>query len=166
MLDSYHDDIGGNKFRLIVFIHFNRRRIYVRAVLTHEEPAWKGLRKSIPFFGPIRNDRDYARMQALLDELLEEVGDDEYHPLADLLDVVGLLIAQYDQEKGPRIEAANPQDILRLLVDQHGLKQADLRKEIGTQGVVSEILAGSRKINVRQAKALAQRFGCSPAVFL
>lgn len=30
-------DIGGNKFRLIVVIHFNRKRIYVRAVLTHEE---------------------------------------------------------------------------------------------------------------------------------
>jgi mRNA interferase HigB len=37
-------DIGGNKFRLIVVIHFNRRRIYVRAVLTHEEydqDQWK-----------------------------------------------------------------------------------------------------------------------------
>jgi len=30
-------DVGGNKFRLIVVVHFNRRRIYVRAVLTHEE---------------------------------------------------------------------------------------------------------------------------------
>ena len=129
-------------------------------------PAWKGLRKTTPFFGPIRNERDYARMQALLDELLQEIGDDENHPLADLLDVVGLLIAQYDQEHGPRVEAASPPDVLQFLMDQHGLKQADLRKEIGTQGVVSEVLAGSRKINVRQAKALARRFGVSPVVFL
>jgi HTH-type transcriptional regulator/antitoxin HigA len=105
-------------------------------------------------------------MQALLDELLQQVGDDEDHPLTDLLDVVGLLVAQHDQETGRRIEAANPQDVLKFLMDQHGLKQADLRKEIGTQGVVSEVLAGTRKINVRQAKALAQRFGVSPAVFL
>ena len=129
-------------------------------------PAWKGLRKSAPFFGPIRNERDYARMQSLMDDLLKQVADDEDHPLTDLLDVVGLLIAQYDQESGPRIEAANPLDVLKFLMDQHGLKQSDLRKEIGTQGVVSEVLAGSRKINVRQAKALAQRFGVSPAVFL
>lgn len=128
-------------------------------------PAWKGLRKSTPFFGPIRNERDYARMQALLEELIQEVGDDEDHALADLLDIVGLLIAQYDQENEPRIEAS-PQDVLKFLMDQHGLKQSDLREEIGTQGVVSEVLAGSRKINVRQAKALAQRFGVSPAVFL
>lgn len=30
-------DIGGNKSRLIVVVHFNRKRIYVRAVLTHDE---------------------------------------------------------------------------------------------------------------------------------
>jgi HTH-type transcriptional regulator/antitoxin HigA len=105
-------------------------------------------------------------MLAVLDELLQEVGDDEDHPLADLLDMVGLLIAQYDQENGPQIEASSAQDVLKFLMEQHGLKQADLRKEIGTQGVVSEILAGARKINVRQAKALAQRFGISPVVFL
>lgn len=37
-------DIGGNKFRLIVVVHFNRKRIYVRAVLSHEEydqDQWK-----------------------------------------------------------------------------------------------------------------------------
>lgn len=30
-------DIGGNKFRLIAVIHFNRERLYVRHVLTHDE---------------------------------------------------------------------------------------------------------------------------------
>lgn len=30
-------DIGGNKYRLIAAIHFNRRRIYIRHVLTHAE---------------------------------------------------------------------------------------------------------------------------------
>lgn len=30
-------DIGGNKFRLIVVIHFNRGKLFVRHVLTHNE---------------------------------------------------------------------------------------------------------------------------------
>ena len=30
-------DIGGNKYRLIASIHYNRRKVYVRAVLTHAE---------------------------------------------------------------------------------------------------------------------------------
>ena len=37
-------DIGGNKVRLIAAIHYNRRKIYIRAVLTHEEydqDTWK-----------------------------------------------------------------------------------------------------------------------------
>ncbi len=38
-------DLGGNKFRIIVAIHYNRRRIYIRHVLTHAEcdqGKWKG----------------------------------------------------------------------------------------------------------------------------
>ena len=37
-------DIGGNKFRLIAVIHFNRQKLYVRHVLTHaeyDEKKWK-----------------------------------------------------------------------------------------------------------------------------
>lgn len=30
-------NIGGNKYRLITSVHFNRNKVYVRAVLTHEE---------------------------------------------------------------------------------------------------------------------------------
>ena len=37
-------NIGGNKYRLIASIHFNRRKVYVRHVLTHEaysKGGWK-----------------------------------------------------------------------------------------------------------------------------
>jgi mRNA interferase HigB len=37
-------NIGGNRVRLIAAIHYNRRKIYIRAVLTHaeyDEPRWK-----------------------------------------------------------------------------------------------------------------------------
>jgi mRNA interferase HigB len=30
-------NIGGNKVRLITAIHFNRQRVYIRAILTHAE---------------------------------------------------------------------------------------------------------------------------------
>lgn len=37
-------NIGGNKVRLVAAIHYNRRKIYIRAVLTHREydtGTWK-----------------------------------------------------------------------------------------------------------------------------
>lgn len=37
-------NIGGNKYRLIAAIHYNRRKVYIRAVLTHAEydrGSWK-----------------------------------------------------------------------------------------------------------------------------
>jgi len=54
---------------------------------------------------------------------------------------------------------------LKFLMDQHGIKQGELQ-EIGSQGVVSEILAGKRELNIRQVRALATRFGVSVATFV
>jgi HTH-type transcriptional regulator/antitoxin HigA len=53
-----------------------------------------------------------------------------------------------------------------FLIEQHDLRQTDLAKIFGSQSNVSEILNGKREINARQARALGQRFGVSPAVFI
>ncbi|MGB7950415.1 MAG: transcriptional regulator, partial [Candidatus Binatia bacterium] len=45
------------------------------------------------------------------------------------------------------------------------LTQSEL-PEIGSQGVVSEILSGERELNIRQVRCLAKRFEVSPAVFI
>jgi len=50
-------------------------------------------------------------------------------------------------------------------MEQHELTQTDLA-EVASQGVMSEILNGKRELNVRQIKALAERFNVPPAVFL
>lgn len=129
-------------------------------------PAWNGLRKSAPYFGPIRNGRDYGRMKSLMESLLEQVGNNDNHPVADFLDVVSTLVEQYEDKSLDEEFNAKPNEVLRLLMEEHDLRQSDLRKEVGTQGVVSEILRGERMINIRQAKALAERFSVSPLVFL
>src|SRR5437588_641292 len=92
-------------------------------------------------------------------QLKQTVRTVENVPRAYLLDCVGVLVSQYEDENTPGLQPAEPVDVRRCLMEQHDLKQSDLRKEIGTQGVASEILSGSRTINARQAKALAKRFG-------
>lgn len=113
---------------------------------------------------PIENDEDYVRAVGALDALLDAGVTSQDHPLADLLALLGGLIIGYeDREHAP--PEASPAQVLRFLMDQHGLAQSDL-PEVGSQGVVSEILAGKRSLNVRQIRMLAQRFAVSPAVFL
>jgi HTH-type transcriptional regulator / antitoxin HigA len=126
--------------------------------------AWAALNRETQI-GVIRTDRDYRKMSALVDKLIDEIGSDENHELSGLLSVLGSLIEQYEEDN-IHLDDAEPADVLRFLMAEHGLKQADLAAEIGSQGIVSEVLNGKRKLNARQAKALGERFSISPAVFL
>jgi HTH-type transcriptional regulator/antitoxin HigA len=77
---------------------------------------------------------------------------------------LGELIGDYD-EVHHHAQPVAAADILRHLMEAHGLKQGDL-PEIGSQGVVSEVLRGRRELNLRQVRALAKRFSLPPALFL
>ncbi|MDR6584755.1 transcriptional regulator [Herbaspirillum sp. BH-1] len=113
---------------------------------------------------PIRSDDDYDRAVTTLNQLLDAGAGNEKHPLADLVDTLGSLIAEYDDKHFP-LQQVSPVDVLQFLMEQHQLTQSDL-PEIGSQGVVSEILRGKRELNLRQVKALAQRFGVGASVFI
>jgi len=115
-------------------------------------------------FSVPHNEKDYNRLVQLLDGVIDEVGDDESHPLASLMETLGSLIESYEARSIPEIEG-NPTDTLKFLMEEHGLKQSDL-SEIGSQGIVSEILAGKRQLNVRQIKLLSKRLSVSPVVFM
>jgi HTH-type transcriptional regulator/antitoxin HigA len=117
-----------------------------------------------PLLTPPRSDADYDQLVAALDELLDAGADDEAHPLALLAALIGNRIEAYDEERHPmpKVEGA---DLLRYLMDEHGLAQSDL-PEVGPQSVISAILSGKRAINGRQAVALGQRFAVESGAFL
>lgn len=131
--------------------------------MQHLLPAWEQFRAATDI-APIRDGAHYARMTTMLEALLEETGGDEHHPLMGLVDIVGDLIEDYETEHHPLPETSGV-EALKFLMAQHGLKQGDLA-EIGSQGVVSEILTGKRELNVRQVRALSARFGVSASTFL
>ncbi len=112
----------------------------------------------------IRNEHEYDLAVERLNRLLDEVGADEQHPLYTLLDTLGTLIHAYEEQHHLMPECSGV-DVLRFLMDEHGLTQSDL-SEVGSQGVISDILRGKRVLNVRQIRALAKRFQVSPAVFV
>lgn len=115
---------------------------------------------SVPY-----TEQEYQEKLALLNQLIDEVGDNEQHSLASLLDTVGVLVENYEQQHyALELPEATPQEVLAYLMAEHQLKQSDL-PEIGSQGVVSEILNGKRQLNKRQIQELAKRFQVSPEVF-
>ena len=110
------------------------------------------------------NDKEYKKLVSFLDSVIDEVGEDETHPLASLMETLGSLIESYESQHVKEL-LGDPIYTLKTLMQEHNLKQADM-KEIGSQGVVSEVLSGKRSLNSRQIKSLSKRFGVSPAVFI
>ena len=117
-----------------------------------------------PFLSVAHTEADYDYLVAFLDQLIDKVGNDEGHPLSGLMDTVGTLVEAYDKEHFPFSEGSAI-GALKYLMKEHNLTQSDL-PELGSQGVVSEILSRKRFLNVRQIRALSKRFHLSPSTFL
>jgi HTH-type transcriptional regulator/antitoxin HigA len=62
--------------------------------------AWEALAGivSVP-----HTEGEYDRLVSLLDSLIDEVGEDESHPLASLMEVLGVLIEKYEDEHVPEL---------------------------------------------------------------
>ncbi len=112
----------------------------------------------------IKNEKDYDRAVKQLNILIDEAEVDEGHPLYEFLDTLGVVIRAYEGQHHAMPECTGT-EMLRHFMEEHELTQSDL-PEIGSQGIVSEIINGKRELNVRQVRALAKRFGVSPGVFL
>jgi len=123
--------------------------------------VWPSI-KSI--FSVPHSEREYLALVKTLDSLVDEVGNNQKHKLAPVMETIGKLIENYENQVYP-INESSPINALKYLIHEHGLKQSDL-KEIGSQGVVSEVLTGKRALNLDQIKKISKRFHVSPLVFI
>jgi len=112
----------------------------------------------------VHSEADYEQISATVQALLEEIGDAEAHPLADVLDWLADQMQAYEDENVP-IPDAEPREVLRFLMDQHGLKQEDLT-DCAPQSRISDILNGRRAVSKEIAKKFARRFNVSADLFL
>jgi len=62
--------------------------------------SWKNVSDTI--FVP-HNEKDYERLVSMLDDLVDQVGEDETHPLASLMDVISALIENYENVNVPAL---------------------------------------------------------------
>lgn len=125
--------------------------------------AWSTLQSLVPVHA-IHTEQQYDRAVTALNMLVDIVGMDEQHPLADMLDTLGTLIQTYEeQQKVP--SAPTNAAVLEFLMIEHDLAPADL-VELGEPSAVQAVLAGKQALTPPQLQALARRFGVVPETFI
>lgn len=101
----------------------------------------------------IDSDAELGRARALVDRLMTS------GKPADLarLEAQARLIAAYEEAKWPR-RPPSPAEIVRYLMDQHGLTRADMVPILGTASRVSEVLQGKKGLSMTMVQRLRARF--------
>lgn len=119
---------------------------------------------AITHIRPIHDEAGYEQMVALMNSLLDVVGEDEDHVLSGLLELVGDLVSRWEREHFA-IEPTGPNESLQFLIAARGLKQEDLSSVL-PQSNLSAILSGRRNISATLAGKFGKFFGVSPALFI
>lgn len=136
--------------------------------LTLVGEVYRGLIDHFPL-RPIENDEDNDLAVYILTELIDLSNDEVFKEndqkqVDDYMKSLGILVQNYEKSRYPRAKVSG-RDMLKFMMELHGLKQSDLSNELGGQSIVSSILNGKRKLNKNQIQKLAKRFHVPADVF-
>lgn len=120
----------------------------------------------IAFKKPI-DDKEYKYLEGILDHLIDEVRDDESHPLALAMQIIGENLEQYDNEHFPVIgENVTDVSLVKYLMEINRLHQKDLASIFSGQANVSKFLNGERGLGKKHISELKRKFNISADFFL
>jgi HTH-type transcriptional regulator/antitoxin HigA len=109
----------------------------------------------------IDSDAELARANALVEKLMTS----ERSADTARLQAQARLIAAYEETKWPR-RGVSTADVVRYLMDQHGLSRSDMIPILGTASRVSEVLSGKKGLSMTMVQRLRARFGVPADVLL
>ena len=112
----------------------------------------------------IATDEEHERMLAAVEKLMDKSG----HRAAEedaALDLMVRLIKDYEEEHHP-LPDPTPHEMLVYLMEQRGLKQADLLPIFKSSGYASDVINRKRAISRVHAKQLAEFFNVSANLFI
>jgi HTH-type transcriptional regulator / antitoxin HigA len=113
----------------------------------------------------IKDEREYGRLVAEVGRLMER-GEENLSPEeTSLLEVMSILIEEYDRAHYP-LSPSQPHQMLAFLMEERGLEPHHLWPVLGSKGRVSEILSGKRAVSKAQARKLAEFFHVSVDLFI
>jgi HTH-type transcriptional regulator/antitoxin HigA len=107
---------------------------------------------------PIRTEDEYDHAQQIIRQLLREP-----HPEGsvayDVLEVLAILVQDYEGKNVPELPDATPQAIVEFMSEQRGMAQGDLAAILGGRSRLSEFLNGKRALSIGQVRNLRDELG-------
>lgn len=111
---------------------------------------------------PIKNKEDYEQALARLEVIFDsKKGTDE----GDELEILGMLIENYENEKFP-IGFPDPVEAIKFRMEQLGYNQTDLANVVGLKSRASEILNRKRKLSLEMIRQLHDKLNIPTEVLI
>lgn len=111
---------------------------------------------------PIKTETDYRAVLTEIEGLMH-VEDDCLE--GDRLDVLATLVEDYERKHFP-IEAPDPIEAIKFMMEQKGISRRDLEPVIGSRGRVSEVLNHKRQLTVGMIRGLREVLGIPADVLI
>lgn len=111
---------------------------------------------------PIKTRKDYQQALDRLELIFDAKKDT---PEGDELEILGILIDQYENEHFP-IDLPDPIEAIKFRMDQMGYTQTDLAKIVGLKSRASEILSKKRKLSLDMIRQIHEKLNIPTDVLI
>jgi HTH-type transcriptional regulator/antitoxin HigA len=113
---------------------------------------------------PLHDDVDYRNALAMLDAMAGfEMNTDQQ----DYFEAIATFVEKYEAEHHAIDEMKmTPVELLRSIIDEHGMTKSDLGQLLGDRSLGHRILTGQRELSKAHIRILAERFSLNPAALL
>ena len=107
---------------------------------------------------PIRDASDYEQALAEIDGLIKQ-NPDGNTPDAERLELLSLLISDYESKHNPIQPPDDPVEVILFFMDQKGLTRKDMEQYLGNKARVSDFLNRRRSLSLSMIRRLSQGLG-------
>lgn len=113
---------------------------------------------------PIKSEEEMLATQEVIDSLVDSATESLSPDESDYLNLLGTLVYEYEQTQEP-VPDIYGVELLKVWMEELGLRQKDLVPIFKTESIVSDILKKRRKLTTRHIQELAEFFHTSPSAF-
>jgi HTH-type transcriptional regulator / antitoxin HigA len=113
---------------------------------------------------PLHDEIDYRNALGVLDAM---AGFPMNADQEDYFEAIATFVEKYEADRHALDDAKmTPVDLLRSLLEEHGMSESDLGRLLGDRSLGHRILAGQRELSKSHIRTLAEHFRLNPAALL